>query len=164
MLYTFFFLLPFRPYIFALSAFQISRKPSRAKQLKGKEDVYRGDIKYTAQRLYEKGVILEIEGLPPSQLVKRNLGIFMYDLHIHLLKLKTSYTLFLRWKEWFSREWAVLVLLRSFNKCKWYRVRAYLYGFNGIRTMAFKTRIVPPPPPHPHPPLLMLLIIITGTT
>ena len=43
-----------------------NRKP-RAKQQKGKEDVYRGEIKYTAQRLYEKGVILEIEGLPPSQ-------------------------------------------------------------------------------------------------
>ncbi|KAK2564429.1 Ras GTPase-activating-like protein IQGAP1 [Acropora cervicornis] len=42
-------------------------KPSGAKQQKGKEEVYRGDIKYTAQRLYEKGVILEIEGLPPSQ-------------------------------------------------------------------------------------------------
>lgn len=43
------------------------KKPSGAKQQKGKEEVYRGDIKYTAQRLYEKGVILEIEGLPPSQ-------------------------------------------------------------------------------------------------
>lgn len=43
------------------------KKPSRAKQQKGKVDVYRGDVKYTAQRLYEKGVILEIEGLPPSQ-------------------------------------------------------------------------------------------------
>lgn len=42
-------------------------KKPRAKQQKGKEDVYRGEIKYTAQRLYEKGVILEIEGLPPSQ-------------------------------------------------------------------------------------------------
>lgn len=41
------------------------KKPSRAKQQKG--EVFRGEIKYTAQRLYEKGVILEIEGLPPAQ-------------------------------------------------------------------------------------------------
>ena len=57
------------------SAILNNRKP-RAKQQKGqkgKEEVYRGEIKYTAQRLYEKGVILEIEGLPPSQLVQKTL-------------------------------------------------------------------------------------------
>lgn len=81
-------LFSFRPHI-------LTPSPSRAKQVKGKEDVYRGDIKYTAQRLYEKGVILEIEGLPPSQLVKINLYIFMYGLRIYLPNLTTFYALFL---------------------------------------------------------------------
>ena len=59
-------------YLFTVFVLLNNRKP-RAKQhkgQKGKDDVYLGEIKYTAQRLYEKGVILEIEGLPPSQSVK----------------------------------------------------------------------------------------------
>lgn len=46
-----------------------SRKPSRGVRQgkKAKEEVYKGEVKYSAQRLYEKGVILEIEGLPTAQ-------------------------------------------------------------------------------------------------
>ncbi|XP_031561536.1 ras GTPase-activating-like protein IQGAP1 isoform X2 [Actinia tenebrosa] len=48
---------------------KMGKKPSRGiKQgKKAKEEVYKGELKYSAQRLYEKGVILEIEGLPPAQ-------------------------------------------------------------------------------------------------
>ena len=61
----------------------LNRKP-RTKQhkgQKGKDGVYLGEIKYTAQRLYEKGVILEIEGLPPSQSVKQTYFIILKSIH-----------------------------------------------------------------------------------
>ena len=45
------------------------RKPAKTNKGQKKEDLYRGDVKYTAQKLYEKGVVLEIEGLPPAQYV-----------------------------------------------------------------------------------------------
>ena len=47
--------------------FPFCRKPAKAKGQK--EEVYKGDVKYTAQKLYEKGVVLEIEGLPQAQYV-----------------------------------------------------------------------------------------------
>lgn len=59
-----------RNLLIIIASTQFNNRKPRAKQQKGqkgKDDVYRGEIKYTAQRLYEKGVILEIEGLPPSQ-------------------------------------------------------------------------------------------------
>ncbi len=45
------------------------RKNAKSKTKKGKkeEKIVKGTIKYSAQKLYEKGVILEIEGLPQSQ-------------------------------------------------------------------------------------------------
>ena len=45
------------------------RKNTKAKVKKGKkeEKIVKGSIKYSAQKLYEKGVVLEIEGLPQSQ-------------------------------------------------------------------------------------------------
>ena len=41
--------------------------PSLLRKKKGQEGPKQQSIKYTAQRLYEKGVILEIEGLPEHQ-------------------------------------------------------------------------------------------------
>jgi len=45
------------------------KKNSKAKSKKGKkeENTVRGSFKYTGQKLYEKGVILEMEGLPQHQ-------------------------------------------------------------------------------------------------
>ena len=49
----------------SLSFSQTLRKPTKTKGQK--EEIYKGDVKYTAQKLYEKGVVLEIEGLPEAQ-------------------------------------------------------------------------------------------------
>ncbi|XP_065059905.1 ras GTPase-activating-like protein IQGAP1 isoform X2 [Rhopilema esculentum] len=45
------------------------KKNTKAKAKKGKkeEKIVKGSIKYSGQKLYEKGVILEIEGLPQTQ-------------------------------------------------------------------------------------------------
>lgn len=48
--------------------FQFSRKTGKAKKGKKQEEVVtKGSIKYNAQKLADKGVVLEIEGLPKTQ-------------------------------------------------------------------------------------------------
>lgn len=52
-----------------LFALRKTGKPRKGKKALVPELINKGMVKYSAQKLYDKGVVLEIEGLPTSQYV-----------------------------------------------------------------------------------------------
>lgn len=53
--------------IFVFCSYRKTGKTKKGKKQKEDQPIAKGTLKYSAQKLYKEGVVLEIEGLPQGQ-------------------------------------------------------------------------------------------------